>query len=247
MTISRPRPYRHATPADIDGRLATNYQEQAELRARLAQLKAHAAPLEAEYAERGGWTRAFLVENANGHVHRSQGCSTCFATTEFSWLTDYSGADEDEIVTAAAEKACTTCFSSAPTDILKRPSKFQTRDEAAAAQRTAERADKAAAKAAKMLMDPATGEPLRGAYGPFKTERGAELEAVSGLSSLLFYGSDHPTAGTWIDVARRVAAAKAAKHATAVADEFATLRTKGENSYKRETGQGKSLSWLEHS
>ena len=92
-------------------------------------------------------------------------------------------------------------------------------------------------------MDPSTGEPLRGEYGPFKTERGAELEAVRGLSSLLFYG-EHPSSGTWIDTARRVAAAKAAKHGTSAVAEFATLRTKGERSYKRETGEVKSLDWL---
>lgn len=37
---------------------------------------------------RGGWNRAFLVANANGHAHSSMGCSTCRPTTQYAWLTD---------------------------------------------------------------------------------------------------------------------------------------------------------------
>src|SRR5699024_5899524 len=50
---------------------------------------------------RGGWNRAFLVANTNGHVHSSTSCSTCRATTQFAWMTDYSGAAEDTIVADA--------------------------------------------------------------------------------------------------------------------------------------------------
>ena len=41
-------------------------------------------------------------------------CSTCYPTTEFSWLTEFSAATEAEIVTAAADRACTVCYPSAP-------------------------------------------------------------------------------------------------------------------------------------
>ena len=78
-------------------------------------------PLNGEFQESGGWNRAFLVTNKNGHVHRSMECSTTRATTEFEWLPAYSGVDENEIVDAAGEKACTECYPSAPVSSLSRP------------------------------------------------------------------------------------------------------------------------------
>jgi hypothetical protein len=40
-------------------------------------------PLHEEFVRRGGWTRAFLVTNTGGHVHRTMDCRTCFPTTQF--------------------------------------------------------------------------------------------------------------------------------------------------------------------
>src|SRR5699024_9525554 len=57
--------------------------------------------LEEAFRIRGGWIRAFLVANANGHVHSSTSCSTWRPTTQYAWMTDYSGADEDVIVADA--------------------------------------------------------------------------------------------------------------------------------------------------
>lgn len=108
------------------------------------------------------WNRAFLVKASNGHVHKSQGCSTCFSTTEFAWLPQLSGADEDEIVEAAGETACTVCYPSAPAEVLNRPTTIVTADKIAKETARAEREAKKAERDAKQLAKAATksGEPL---------------------------------------------------------------------------------------
>ena len=113
------------------------------LREKLVPLEAEAAPFEAEYASRP-WSRAFLVTNNNGHVHSSMNCGTCFITTQYAWMIDYSGKDEAEIVEAAGCIACTVCFPSAPVEALARPTQMFASPEAKA---KAEK--KAAAKAVK--------------------------------------------------------------------------------------------------
>lgn len=167
---------------------------------KIADLDAQIAPLNAEFVRRGGWTRAFLVNNSNGHVHSSRGCSTCFVTTEFAWLTEYSGGTEAAIVADAGQRACTVCYPSAPAEVLNRPTRIFTKDEKAAA---AARAEKAAAKAAKdalQVLDPATGKVL------FKTERAALNEVSRLLDSGLLYTDAQCIAG-----AREIVVALAAK------------------------------------
>jgi hypothetical protein len=123
---------------------------------------------DAEFIRRGGWTRAFLaVTNGKGHVHSSMNCSTCNKgeqRTQFSWMVDYSGHTEEEIVEAAAERACTVCYPSAPVEVLERPTKMFTEDEVAAQkareEREAKKAAAAAKKAAKAITD-TDGGPLR--------------------------------------------------------------------------------------
>lgn len=159
---------------------------------------AHDAALEAErpyteeFTRRGGWTRAYLVDNTNGHVHKWRRCVTCHPTTRYFWLTQFSGADETQIVEAAGETACTECYPSAPVDTLKRRSTIE-----APSRREARliREAKAAAKAAK---DEATGianpdgSPLRGHWGVIKTERSAQIELVDIIASHRAWGySDH--------------------------------------------------------
>ena len=108
------------------------------------------------------WNRAFLVKASNGHVHKSQACSTCFDTTEFAWLPQLSGAEEVEIVEAAGETACTVCYPSAPAEVLNRPTTIVTADrlekEAAKAEREAKRIEREAKRLAKAAT--VTGEPL---------------------------------------------------------------------------------------
>jgi mono/diheme cytochrome c family protein len=124
------------------------------------------AVLDHEFARRGGWTRAFLV--TDGHVHRHQNCSSCHKgaeRTRFSWMTQYSGKSEEEIVDAAGEKACTICYPSAPVargekapkSVMFTPEEIQReQDREAAAKAKQERAAK---KAAKAITD-ADGSPL---------------------------------------------------------------------------------------
>ena len=108
------------------------------------------------------WNRAFLVKASNGHVHKSQACSTCFPTTEFAWLPQLSGADETEIVEAAGETACTVCYPSAPAEVLNRPTTIVTAEKAAKEAAKAEREAKRVEREAKRLAKAATksGEPL---------------------------------------------------------------------------------------
>lgn len=149
---------------------------------------AEALPFQAEYMARGTWTRAYLVTNTGGHVHRSMHCGTCFPSTQFAWLPEVSGDDEASIVERAGEAACTTCYPSAPVDVLRRKSTFEAPDRKAA---RIERETKAAAKAAKDALTgiaDVDGSPLRGKWGTLKTERAAQIELVDELANHSAYG-----------------------------------------------------------
>lgn len=149
--------YSYPTSADQYDDLADRAEAEA------VAIRAEAEPFEAEFDRRGGWTRAFLVlTSGRGHVHRSMNCTTCYPTTQFSWITAYSGADEAAIVTAAGEDACTVCYSTAPATPRDRsmwaPEEHER--EAARLEREDAKAKRAAAKAAKAIATP-DGEPLR--------------------------------------------------------------------------------------
>ncbi|MDN5895247.1 MAG: hypothetical protein L0H93_14640 [Nocardioides sp.] len=146
--------------------------------------------LEAAFRVRGGWNRAFLVANANGHVHSSTSCSTCRPTTQYAWMTDYSGADENAIVSDAGYRACTTCYPTAPVgDERSLPTKMLTDEEKQdEVRRENERAARAAKKAKAAANAPtSTGEPLTVPDGmsrypeTLKTERTAKSWAVNGV------------------------------------------------------------------
>jgi mono/diheme cytochrome c family protein len=125
------------------------------------------ALLGAEFARRGGWTRAYLV--TDGHVHSHQHCSSCHkgeSRTLFSWMIQYSGKTEEEIVEAAGERACTICYPSAPVarGLPAPKSVMFTQEEidrnADRRAREERKAELAAKKAAKAITD-ADGGPLR--------------------------------------------------------------------------------------
>jgi len=128
------------------------------------------------------WTRAFLVLASNGHVHSSMDCNTCFPTTRYNWLIQYSNDDEKTIVEDAGQDACTICYPSAPADVLNRPSRIVTADKIAKAQAKAERDAKREAKLAKEKANAPTksGEFLYFKKGKYteviKTERTAVSE-----------------------------------------------------------------------
>jgi hypothetical protein len=89
----------------------------------------------AEFTSRGGWTRSYLV--TDGHVHSSMECSTCNngqSRTQFTWLVDFAGRDEAEVVAAAAARACTVCYPTAPVETAG-PSALMTEDERTRAQK----------------------------------------------------------------------------------------------------------------
>lgn len=117
-----------------------------EAEAAVTAIDADIAPLEAEFDRRGGWTRAFLAQAANGHIHSSQHCGSCYPTTRYFWFVGLSGHDEAEIVTKAGSDACTYCYPTAPVNDLKRPRSIFSDDEVAAQR---DREARAAAKAAR--------------------------------------------------------------------------------------------------
>jgi len=134
------------------------------------------------------WTRAFLVINSNGHVHSSLNCSTCFPTTRYTWLVQYSNDDEATIVEDAGQDACTICYPSAPAETLNRPSRIVTADKIAKAQAKAERDAKHEAKLAKEKADAptASGEFLYFKDGKYTEVIRTERTAVSEWNNLQY-------------------------------------------------------------
>jgi hypothetical protein len=173
---------------------------------KIAAITEQMRPYNDEYDRRGGWTRAFLVQNTGGHVHSGMDCATCWPTTRYAWLTDYSGRDEEEIVSAASELACTTCYPSAPTEVLSRVGEIRRPTDLEREQRAAEKAAKNAAAAAAAVTDPDTGKTL------YKTERAATNAIATALGDLHWYGDDHPSADEWRRTVDAAIAALAAKH-----------------------------------
>jgi hypothetical protein len=118
-------------------------------------------PREAEWERRGRWTRYYLVDNTNGHVHKDQDCKTCFPDTRYSWLVEQSGMTAEDLVELAGEKACTVCFPWAPVDVLKQKTRLESQErKAARLEREAKKAAAAAKKAAKAITNP-DGSPLK--------------------------------------------------------------------------------------
>lgn len=157
---------------------------------------------EGEYARRP-WPRVFLVPQ--GHAHSSTACSTCYPTTVFYLLPEYSDKTEDEIVQAAGSRACTVCYPSAPVDVLGRPSEMLTPDErdsiAAREERAKAKAERDAKKAAKGITAP-DGQPLiytiNWASGYVQRNRiETEYSAWQELTKLEEYYGDAMRAGKW--------------------------------------------------
>lgn len=127
---------------------------------------------EEAFDRRGGWNRAFLVAAAGGHVHSSMDCSTCRPTTQYAWMTDYSGRSEGEIVGAAGYRACTVCYPSAPTgDEKTLPTAMLTPAERAAAEKGTQYIGKKAPTASGHALEVVGGT---GRKRVLKTEREAK-------------------------------------------------------------------------
>jgi hypothetical protein len=164
------------------------------LKRELAELETESLPYENEYVARGGWNRVFLAKSVNGHAHNGQNCSTCHNgefRTQFAWLVRYSGQDEADIVADAGERACTTCYPTAP--VGAKGTKMFTPDEEEAQrareEREAERARKAKEVADKSITTP-EGEKLYAgkdheSWDACKTLRTAEIAATDALLEFL--------------------------------------------------------------
>lgn len=92
-----------------------------------------------------GWTRYYHVTNANGHVHTSMSCSSCFPDTEFAWRTDLSDLTAEQVVEREAYNACSVCMPIAPAEQKAARVAYNKR------QREQRAAEKAAAKREKEL------------------------------------------------------------------------------------------------
>ena len=84
-----------------------------EMKAQLAHVKREQQKREAIHREYN-WSRFFVVPG--GHVHKSMHCNSCYPTTMFGWLPEYSGDDSDTIIQQLGTTVCTVCYPDAPVD-----------------------------------------------------------------------------------------------------------------------------------
>jgi hypothetical protein len=143
------------------------------------------AKLDGEFDRRGKWERAHLV--TDGHVHSSQGCSTCNNgefPTRFHWLIDYSGKSQEEVIEAAGERACSICYPDAPVNRGQRvvpKSVMLTPEEIERAQVRGEEAARRAEKKARASLGAITqpdGTPLRDEMGTDGKQRGSVVKTL---------------------------------------------------------------------
>ena len=104
--------YAYLSPEKREARIETLEKENEGHREAIAVETASASPFQAIYNEKR-WNRYFLV--MGGHVHRGMRCSSCYPTTQYSWLISLADCDETAMVEEYGERACTVCFPNAPT------------------------------------------------------------------------------------------------------------------------------------
>jgi hypothetical protein len=172
--------YEKYYPTSVE-KIQESIEKVAKIKSEIVKVNIEIKKLDAIY-DQDPWTRAFLVLASNGHVHSSMDCSTCFPTTRYQWLIQYSNDDEATIVEDAGKDACTICYPSAPAEVLNRASRIVTADKVAKAAAKAERDAKKAARIAKEKANAptASGEFLTYKEGKWtrviKTERSAVTE-----------------------------------------------------------------------
>lgn len=202
-------------------------------------------PYEDEWNARGRWSRAFLVTNAQGHVHRSMMCSTCRPTTQYHWVTEYSGADEDTIVEAAGERACTVCYPTAPVETLNRPTMMFTPAEVQAAKdreaREAAKVEREKKKIEKALTPDGSEFKIEYEWIPgrtqkesFKTEQAATSWLVGELVDERYSEGRRPPEPSRIDAQNKVKQAIADKHGMTLDEVDAMLEKKVKAKAKRD-------------
>lgn len=184
------RYFREYEVAGYEKRVAETNVKIAKMQEELSAIEAEAVPFEKRYNDAGRWSRAFLVLNGNGHVHNTRNCQTCYSTTRFAWLPQYSGQSEELVVADGGEKICSVCFKSAPVDVSNRPSKIQTPEQRlAAAEKAAAKAEREAKKQATGIWNPdGTELKVKSSWSSYsetiKTERTAQIWATDALLDL---------------------------------------------------------------
>jgi hypothetical protein len=228
-------------------RLDTAQAEHRKLTSWIQSLNDCLSPLQKEFTRRGGWSRAWLaITNGRGHVHQGEACPRLYrdghgnVTTLLELVWQLSGADEAAIVEAAGERACTTCYPSAPVDVLKRATRIFSEDERAKQAAREERDVKRAAKAAKAEENAITnpdGTPLLDAFrGVIKTVRTAEMEYVDTVTNLQYYAnrSNASWQAEQAEYLTRLTAALAHKYSLTVSETEARLAPKVEARRKKD-------------
>jgi hypothetical protein len=212
---------------------------EARTRGNAAMIEARPFVKEYLFSDRGRWSRFYLVVSSDGHVHSSTACPSCYVTTGYAWLTEYSGTDVHEFVEQiAGEKACTTCFPWAPVNVLRQKTKLEApARRAARLTREKKAAEKAAIAAVKGITNPDGTELVipEGYQGRIlKTEIAASRAASEAAWNIQWYNvaladeacGDHPSTPEWNTTVDLCLAALAHKRGTTVEDERTALTTK---------------------
>lgn len=203
----------------------------------IARRREEANPLEREYMRRGGWTRYYLVDANNGHVHYDVSNRRCSRrpSTRHLWLTTESGKIAEQVIEIAGEGTCTVCFPDAPVAALARPRGYRTPTEIEQEAVRAQRAQRKAARDAKAITNP-DGTPLRirldGHSETLTTVAAAQRRIVDILVNNRY--CDRSMTTPEFDVIRQVLAALAAKNGTTTADERAAMNKRYRAKCKRE-------------
>jgi hypothetical protein len=202
---------------------------------RASELHTALAPLNARYAAEP-WSRAWLVTNSGGHVHNTLSCRNCYVTTTYYWVTELSGATDEEVVAQAGAQTCLTCYSSVREDIVAgRPCLIEEpHKKAARIEREKVAAEKARLAALRGITNP-DGTPvvIRVHNYPetIKTERTAKVELVNLMWYQKHYSFDDQRAAA-IEI---LEAALAHKNGTTVTQERAEAGKRLTAREKRET------------
>jgi len=207
--------------------------------------------LDAQYE---GWNRCFWVQNSNGHIHKSMDCVSCYPSTRFAWLPDWSDRDEMEIIKAAGEKACSICYPNAPSEYLARKSVLEPREVIEAREKREQQKREKAEKAEKSGIKNPDGSVLRvnvngGKWDEvIKSERSASIMAVDVMMALKLYEVD-PENNQYqarkpfeLIALEQLLEALAFKHGVSVEEEREAVKVKVEKkvaNYLREMAQWK--------
>lgn len=201
----------------------------------MERLKAQVVPLDAEYSRRGSWTRYFLVDAYDGHVHYDNSTNRCSRTpaTIHYWLTSESGKTAAEIIEQAGSAICTLCFPDAPVDSVRRPRGYHTPSELERRAQAAERATKRLAREAKRITNP-DGSALR--CGDHQERIETVVAAERAAVDVMFWPKVYGRSLTDVDKAdiERILTALAAKRGTTMEAERAALQKRYVAKCKRE-------------